>query len=405
MTQTSATQRGTADDKNAIRPFHVNVPEAELTELRTRINATKWPDRELVADATQGVQLATVQALARYWGTEYDWRKVEARLNALPQFITEVDGLDIHFIHVRSQHEDALPLIVTHGWPGSVIEQLKIVDPLTNPTAHGASASDAFHLVIPSMPGYGFSGKPTAPGWDPDRIARAWVVLMKRLGYTQFVAQGGDWGAVITDMMGVQAPPELLAIHTNMPGAVPNDINGAAFTGAPAPSGLAADEQHAFDRLAFFYKHGVGYALEMGNRPQTLYGIADSPVGLAAWILDHDEASEALMARVFAGQSEGLTRDDILDNITLYWFTNTAISSARLYWENKLAFFAPKNVAIPVAVSVYPDEIYAAPRSWVEKAYPKLIHYNRLPKGCHFAAWEQPQFFVAELRTAFKSLR
>ena len=401
MTQTSAT----SSDKNAIRPFHVNVPEAELTELRRRINSTKWPERELVADATQGVQLATVQALARYWGTEYDWRKVEARLNALPQFITEIDGLDIHFIHVRSKHEDALPLIVTHGWPGSVIEQLKIVDPLTNPTAHGASASDAFHLVIPSMPGYGFSGKPTAPGWDPDRIARTWVVLMKRLGYTQFVAQGGDWGALITDLMGVLAPPELLAIHTNMPGAVPNDINGAAFTGAPAPSGLAADEQHAFDRLAFFYKHGLGYALEMGNRPQTLYGIADSPVGLAAWILDHDEASEALMARVFAGQSEGLTRDDILDNITLYWFTNTAISSARLYWENKLAFFAPKNVAIPVAVSVYPDEIYTAPRSWVEKAYPKLIHYNRLPKGCHFAAWEQPQFFSEDVRAGFRSLR
>jgi pimeloyl-ACP methyl ester carboxylesterase len=407
VTQISATQQGSkqADDKNAIRPFRVNVPDADLTELRRRINSTMWPERELVADATQGVQLATVQALARYWGTEYDWRKVEARLNALPQFITEIDGLDIHFIHVRSKHEDALPLIVTHGWPGSVIEQLKIVDPLTNPTAHGASASDAFHLVIPSMPGYGFSGKPTARGWDPDRIARAWVVLMKRLGYTQFVAQGGDWGALITDLMGVLAPPELLAIHTNMPGAVPNDINGAAFTGAPAPSGLAADEQYAFDRLAFFYKHGLGYALEMGNRPQTLYGIADSPVGLAAWILDHDEASEALMARVFAGQSEGLTRDDILDNITLYWFTNTAISSARLYSENKLAFFAPKNVAIPVAVSVYPDEIYAAPRSWVEKAYPKLIHYNRLPKGCHFAAWEQPQFFSEDVRAGFRSLR
>ena len=407
MTQTSATPQGSkqADDKNAIRPFHVNVPEAELTELRRRINATKWPERELVADATQGVQLATVQALARYWGTEYDWRKVEARLNALPQFITEIDGLDIHFIHVRSKHEDALPLIVTHGWPGSVIEQLKIVDPLTNPTAHGASASDAFHLVIPSMPGYGFSGKPTAPGWDPDRIARAWVVLMNRLGYKKFVAQGGDWGALITDLMGVLAPPELLAIHTNMPGAVPNDINAAAFTGAPAPSGLGADEQHAFDRLAFFYKHGLGYALEMGNRPQTLYGIADSPVGLAAWILDHDEASEALMARVFAGQSEGLTRDDILDNITLYWLTNTAISSARLYWENKLAFFAPKNVAIPVAVSIFPDEIYAAPRSWAERAYPKLIHYNRLPKGCHFAAWEQPQFLSEEVRAGFRSLR
>ena len=404
MTQDSATHANKQAD-NVIRPFQVNVPEAELTELRRRINSTKWPERELVADTTQGVQLATVQALARYWGTEYDWRKVEARLNALPMFMTEIDGLDIHFIHVRSKHEDALPLIVTHGWPGSIIEQLKIIDPLTNPTAPGASASDAFHLVIPSMPGYGFSGKPTAPGWDPERIARAWVVLMKRLGYTQFVAQGGDWGAVITDLMGVLAPPELLAIHTNMAGAVPNDVNGAAFTGAPAPSGLSADEQHAFDRLAFFYKHGIGYALEMGNRPQTLYGIADSPVGLAAWILDHDEASEALMARVFAGQSEGLTRDDILDNITLYWFTNTAISSARLYWENKLAFFAPKNVTIPVAVSVYPDEIYAAPRSWVEKAYPKLIHYNRLPKGCHFAAWEQPQFFSEEIRVSFRSLR
>jgi pimeloyl-ACP methyl ester carboxylesterase len=406
MAQTSATQRGGEQaDKNALRPFHVNVPEGELTELRRRVNATKWPERETVADATQGVQLATMKALAGYWGTEYDWRKVEARLNALPQFITEIDGLDIHFIHVRSQHEDALPLIVTHGWPGSVIEQLKIVDPLTNPTAHGASASDAFHLVIPSMPGYGFSGKPNTPGWEPDRIARAWVVLMKRLGYKKFVAQGGDWGAVITDLMGVLAPPELLAIHTNMPGAVPNDINAAAFTGAPAPSGLAADEQHAFDRLAFFYKHGLGYALEMGNRPQTLYGISDSPVGLAAWILDHDEASEALMARVFAGQSEGLTRDDILDNITLYWLTNTAISSARLYWENKLAFFTPKNVAIPVAVSVFPDEIYTVSRSWAERAYPKLIHYNRLPKGCHFAAWEQPQFFSEEVRTGFRSLR
>ena len=407
MTQISATAQGStqADDKNAIRPFHVNFPEAELTELRRRIIATRWPEREAVTDATQGVQLATMQALASYWGTEYDWRKVEAKLQELPHFMTEIDGLDIHFIHVRSQHENVLPLIVTHGWPGSVIEQLKIIDPLTNPTAHGAGASDAFHLVIPSMPGYGFSGKPAAPGWDPERIARSWVVLMKRLGYTQYVAQGGDWGSLITDLMGVLAPPELLAIHTNMPGAVPNDINGAAFTGASAPSGLAPDEQHAFDRLAFFYKKGLGYALEMANRPQTLYGIADSPVGLAAWMLDHDQASEALMARVFAGQSEGLTRDDILDNITLYWLTNTAISSARLYWENKLAFFAPKNVTIPVAVSVYPDEIYAAPRSWVEKAYPRLMHYNRLPKGCHFAAWEQPQFFCDEVRASFRSLR
>src|SRR6202171_4802774 len=398
-------QRG-GSDKTAVHQFQVNnVPEAELTELRRRISATKWPERETVTDASQGVQLDTTQALARYWSTEYDWRTIEAKINALPQFITEIDGLDIHFIHVRSKHANALPLIVTHGWPGSIIEQMKIIDPLTNPTAHGASASDAFHLVIPSMPGYGFSGKPTTPGWDPARIARAWVALMNRLGYKKFVAQGGDWGAVITDLMGVLAPPELLAIHTNMPGAVPNDVNAAAFTGAPAPCGLGADEQHAFDRLAFFYKHGLGYALEMGNRPQTLYGIADSPVGLAAWILDHDEASEALMARVFAGQSEGLSRDDILDNITLYWFTNTAISSARLYWENKLPFFATKNVAIPVAVSVYPDEIYAAPRSWVEKAYPKLIHYNNLDEGGHFAAWEQPELFSEDVRAGFRSLR
>ena len=406
MTQTTAPQQtNNQTTNNAIRPFHVNVPDAELTELRRRINATRWPEREAVPDQSQGVQLATIQALARYWGTEYDWRKVETRLNALPQFMTEIDGLDIHFIHVRSKHEDALPLIVTHGWPGSVIEQLKIVDPLTNPTAHGASASDAFHLVIPSMPGYGFSGKPTTTGWGPERIARTWTVLMKRLGYTHYVAQGGDWGALVTDLMGVQAAPELMGIHTNMPGAVPSEIDGPAFTGAPAPSGLAAEEQHAFDQLAFFYKHGLGYAIEMGNRPQTLYGIADSPVGLAAWILDHDWASQALMARVFAGQSEGLTRDDILDNITLYWLTNTGVSSARLYWENKLAFFAPKHVTIPVAVSVFPDELYPAPRSWAERAYPKLIHYNKLPKGGHFAAWEQPKLLSEEVRAGFRSLR
>ncbi|HXJ82196.1 MAG TPA: alpha/beta fold hydrolase [Candidatus Methylomirabilis sp.] len=395
----------TSGGKGAIRPFQVSVAEEELTELRRRINATKWPDRETVTDRSQGVQLATIQALARYWATDYDWRKCQARLNALPQFITEIDGLDIHFIHVRSKHDNALPLIVTHGWPGSIIEQLKIVEPLTNPTAHGASASDAFHLVIPSMPGYGFSGKPTTTGWGPERIAGAWVALMKRLGYTQFVAQGGDWGAVITDLLGAQAPPELLAIHTSMPGAVPNDINGAAFTGAPAPSGLAADEQHAFDGLALFYKHGLGYAIEMANRPQTLCGLADSPVGLAAWLLDHDAASEALMARVFAGQSEGLTRDDILDNISLYWLTNTGVSSARLYWENKLAFFAPKGVAIPVAVSAFPDELYQCPRSWAERAYPKLIHYNKLAKGGHFAAWEQPTLLSEELRAGFRSLR
>jgi pimeloyl-ACP methyl ester carboxylesterase len=407
MTRTSATQQSSeqAADKNAIRPFHVDVQEEELTELRRRINATKWPDKETVTDTSQGVQLATMRELARYWATEYDWRKVEARLNALPQFMTSIDGLDIHFIHVRSKHENALPLIVTHGWPGSIIEQLKIIDPLTNPTAHGASASDAFHLVIPSMPGYGFSGKPTTTGWGPDRMARAWVVLMKRLGYTKFVAQGGDWGALITDLMGVQAPPELLGIHTNMPGAVPPDIDKAAFAGAPPPSGLSADERHAYDQLAFFYKYDLAYAQEMGTRPQTLYGIEDSPVGLAAWILDHDTRSYELIARVFAGQKEGLTRDDVLDNITLFWLTNTAISSARLYWENKFSFFDVKNVSIPVAVSVFPDELYPAPRSWTERAYPKLVHYNKLDKGGHFAAWEQPQLLSEEVRAGLRSLR
>jgi pimeloyl-ACP methyl ester carboxylesterase len=397
-----------ASDKNAIRPFpHLSVPEAELTELRRRINATRWPEREPVTDGTQGVQLATTQALARYWGTEYDWRGVEARLNALPQFITEIDGLDIHFIHVRSKHENALPLIVTHGWPGSIIEQMKIVDPLTNPTAHGASASDAFHLVIPSMPGYGFSGKPTTTGWDPDHIARAWVVLMKRLGYTQFVAQGGDWGAIVTDVMGVHAAPELLGIHTNMPGIFPVDIDQAAFSGAPAPSGLSADEKVAYERLQFVYQKGIAYGFQMGLRPQTLYGIADSPVGLAAYFLDHDKRSYELIARVFEGESEGLTRDDILDNITITWLTNTALSGARLYWENwgKLGFFNAKGVSIPVAVSVFPDELYPAPRSWTERAYPKLIHYNKLDKGGHFAAWEQPQLLSEEVRAGFRALR
>jgi pimeloyl-ACP methyl ester carboxylesterase len=395
----------TGSDQTAIRPFQVNVPEAELTELRRRINATKWPDQEQVTDDSQGVRLATAQKLAHYWGTEYDWRKVEAKLNSVPNYITEIDGLDIHFIHVRSKHENALPLIVTHGWPGSIIEQLKIVDPLTNPTAHGASASDAFHLVIPSMPGYGYSGKPTTTGWGPERIARAWTVLMKRLGYTRFVAQGGDWGAVIVDLMGVQAPPELLGIHTNMAAAVPPDIDKAAFTGAPPPPGLSAEERHAYDQLAFFYTLDLAYAQEMGTRPQTLYGIADSPVGLAAWILDHDARSLELIARVFDGQPEGLTRDDVLDNITLFWLTNTAVSASRLYWENKLSFFAPKDVAIPVAVSVFPDDLCAVPRSWAERAYPKLIHYNKLDKGGHFAAWEQPKLFSEEVRVGLRSLR
>jgi pimeloyl-ACP methyl ester carboxylesterase len=395
----------TKTEASAIRPFHVSFPEAELTELRRRVNATRWPERETVTDATQGVQLATVQKLADYWGKDYEWSKCEAKLKALPHFITEIDGLDFHFIHVRSKHEHALPMIVTHGWPGSVIEQLKIIGPLTNPEAHGGPASDAFHLVIPSLPGYGFSGKPSAAGWGPERIARTWTELMKRLGYTKYVAQGGDWGALITQLMGAQAAPGLLGIHTNMPGAVPPDIDKAAFAGAPAPSGLSADEQHAYDRLVFFYTRGLAYAQEMGNRPQTLYGIADSPIGLAGWILDHDASSYAMMARVFDGKTEGLTRDDILDNITFYWLTKTGVSSARLYWENKLAFFAPKNVQIPVAVSVYPEEIYAAPRSWVEKAFPKLIYFNKLPKGGHFAAWEQPAFFVSDVRAAFKSLR
>jgi pimeloyl-ACP methyl ester carboxylesterase len=392
-------------DDDAIRPFRVKVPEADLDDLRKRIQTTRWPDRETVADESQGVRLATTQKLARYWATDYDWRKVEAKLNALPQFITKIDGVDIHYIHVRSKHKNVLPLIVTHGWPGSVIEQLKIIGPLTDPTAYGGKAVDAFDVVIPSLPGHGFSGKPTTTGWDPVRIARAWIVLMKRLGYTRYVAQGGDWGNAVTEQMALLAPAELLGIHTNMPATVPADIAKALKYGEPMPSGLSADEKHAYEQLDFFYKHGLGYAIEMANRPQTLYGIADSPVGLAAWMLDHDARSEELIARVFDGKAEGLTRDDVLDNITLYWLTNTAVSSARLYWENKLIFFDPKKVSIPVAVSVFPDELYAAPRSWTERAYPKLIHYNKLDKGGHFAAWEQPELFSTELRAAFKSLR
>ncbi|HTE81823.1 MAG TPA: epoxide hydrolase, partial [Reyranella sp.] len=372
-----------------VRSFRVNVPDEELADLRRRILATRWPEREPVADSSQGVQLATMQKLAHYWATDYDWRKVEAKLNALPQFLTEIDGLDINFVHVRSKHENALPVIITHGWPGSIIEQLKIVDPLTNPTAHGGTAADAFHVVIPSMPGYGFSGKPTTTGWDPTRIARAWAVLMGRLGYTKYVAQGGDWGALVTEQMGVLAPPGLLGIHTNMPSAVPAEI-AAALQSGKAPSELSADESRAFDRLAFFFTHGLSYAQQMANHPQTLYGIADSPIGLAAWFLDHDLLSYQLIARAFDGQREGLSRDDVLDNITLAWVTNTGISSARLYRENKLPFFAPMGVAVPIAVSAFPDDLYQAPRSWVERAYPKLIHYNKPDKGGHFAAWEQP---------------
>ncbi|MDB5789344.1 epoxide hydrolase family protein [Caballeronia mineralivorans] len=389
----------------SIRPFQFRASDKALADLHRRILATRWPSRELVNDATQGVQLHTMQKLAHYWTTDYNWRKIEAKLNALPQYVTNIDGVNIHFIHVRSKEKNALPIIVTHGWPGSIIEQLKIIDPLTNPTAHGASASDAFDVVIPSLPGYGFSGKPTEVGWDPARIARAWTVLMKRLGYTRYVAQGGDWGDAVTEQMAVQASPGLIGIHTNMPGAVPPEIEKALHSDGPPPSGLSPDEQYAYGQLDFFYKHGLSYAQEMSNRPQTLYALEDSPVGLAAWMLDHDARSYALISRVFDGQHEGLTRDDILDNITLYWLTETAVSSARLYWENKLAFFAPKGIKIPVAVSAFPDELYQAPKSWVEQAFPNLLYYNRQPKGGHFAAWEQPEALTKDLRAAFRPLR
>jgi pimeloyl-ACP methyl ester carboxylesterase len=403
-------QLAAAPADEGVRPFRFEATDEQLADLRRRLAATRWPEKETVADETQGVRLATMQQLAQYWQTSHDWRKAEARLNALPQFITEIDGLDIHFIHVRSKHEKALPMIVTHGWPGSVIEQLKIIDPLTNPTAHGASASDAFDLVIPSLPGYGFSGKPTAPGWNPIRIAKAWAALMQRLDYTQYVAQGGDWGNAVSEIMALQEPPGLLGIHTNMAATVPANIAKAhAFQEAP-PADLTAEERNAWNQLDFFYKKGLGYALEMNNRPQTLYGLVDSPVGLAAWMLDHDARSQEMIARVFDGNPEGLTRDDVLDNVTLYWLTNTAISSARLYWDTaqipgKGGFFDVRGIKIPVAVSSFPDEIYAAPKSWAEKAYPKLIHYNKLDKGGHFAAWEQPELFVSEMRTAFKSMR
>jgi pimeloyl-ACP methyl ester carboxylesterase len=397
-------------EEAAIRPFHIDVPEEDLLDLRRRIAETRWPERETVDDCSQGVQLATIEELARYWATDYDWRKVEARLNALPQFITEIDGLDIHFIHVRSNHENALPLIVNHGWPGSIIEQLKIIGPLTDPTAHGASASDAFDVVIPSMPGYGFSGKPTSTGWGPERMARAWAELMKRLGYSRYVAQGGDWGAFVVDQMGLQTPAGLLAIHTNMPATVPADVDKALQAGDPPPSGLSAEERRAYEQLERTFKQ-VEYARYMAARPQTLYGIADSPVGLAAWLLDHNDADGQPAAAVTKALNRTtsatgeLTREEILDNITLYWLTNTGVSASRLYWEYKGGFFNAKGVSIPVAVSVFPGEQYEAPSSWAEKAYPNLIYFNEVDKGGHFAAWEQPELFADEIRAAFRSLR
>ena len=400
MEATASARSAATED---IREFTFDVPEEQLEDLRRRINATRWPDREV--DASQGVQLETIQALAGYWASGYDWRRFEERFAALPHFITEIDGVDIHFIHVRSERDDALPLIVTHGWPGSTVEQLKLIEPLTDPTAHGADAVDAFHLVIPSLPGHGFSGKPTETGWDPIRIARAWAVLMERLGYDRYVAQGGDWGNAVTEQLALLKPDGLLGIHTNMPATLTPEISRGVQSGAPAPEGLADDEKEAYDILVHFFATGTAYAQEMGLRPQTLYGIVDSPVGLAAWMLDHDERSYELIARAFAGNPGGLSRDDVLDNVTHYWLTNSGISASRLYWESQLGFFDIKGVEIPVGVTVFPDELYPAPRSWAENAYPKLIHFNEVDEGGHFAAWEQPQVLSQELRETFRSLR
>jgi pimeloyl-ACP methyl ester carboxylesterase len=397
-----------------MEPFHIDIPEAELTELRRRILATKWPERETVLGESQGIQLAVIQELARYWGTDYDWRKCEAKLNAYPQFTTEIDGVDIHFIHVRSKHENALPLIVTHGWPGSIIEQLKIIDPLTNPTAHGSSAADAFHLVIPSLPGFGFSGKPNATGWDSNRIAQAWVVLMKRLGYAQFVSQGGDWGAAVSNAMAKQAPPELLGIHVNLPATVPAGIAKALQSGSPLPSGLSPDEARAYEQLTLLYTKRRAYAVMMATRPQTLYGVADSPVGLASWLIDHGDGyaqpaaamTSAILGRTIDGHPAGdLTRDDVLDDITLYWLTNTGVSSGRIYWETHVNTYNSQDISIPAAVSVFPGENYQAPRSWAERAYHRLIYFNKVDRGGHYAAWEQPQLLSQEIRAGFRSLR